>query len=83
MHPGGHKSSKRHHTTDNEDDDANGPKDPKKPTFIAMRVIGEDVNAAFGRDVEDNRATLNPPLTIMATKTLSICDAWIVDSGCA
>lgn len=38
-HPSGHKSSKRQHTTDDEDD-ASAPKDPGKPTFMAMQVTG-------------------------------------------
>ncbi|EDN03770.1 hypothetical protein HCAG_01635 [Histoplasma mississippiense (nom. inval.)] len=77
------KSLKRQPTTDDEDDDVGGPKDSKKPTFMAMRVTEEDVNAAFGKDIEGNLAVTGHTLAMMATKTLSIHDAWIVDSGCA
>jgi hypothetical protein len=82
-HPSEHKRSRRQHTTDDEDDDAEGPKDPKKPTFMMMKVTGEDVNAAFGKDAQRNLDIPDHTLAMMATKTLPIRDAWIVDSGCA
>lgn len=50
---------------------------------MATKLSGEDVNEAFGKGVEGNFALLDPIPTIMATKTLSIRDAWIVNSGCA
>jgi len=77
------KSSKKRSSTDDEDDDAGGPRDPKRPTFMATKASGRDVNAAFEKDVEGNLALLSHSLTMMATKTLPIRDAWIVDSGCA
>ncbi|KAJ5829151.1 uncharacterized protein N7525_007404 [Penicillium rubens] len=84
-HTGARKSLKRRPSADDNDDDDNigGPRDPKKPTFMATKVSGEDVNKAFGKDVEGNLALFNHVPTMMATKTLSIRDAWIVDSGCA
>jgi hypothetical protein len=82
-HTGARKSLKRRSTTDDEDDDMSGPKDPKKPTFVATNASGEDVNAAFGKDVEGNLAMFSYTLAMMTTKTLPIRDAWIVDSGCA
>jgi hypothetical protein len=74
---------KRRPSTDDEDDDVASPKDPKKPTFMATKVSGEDVNKAFGKDVEGNFALFDHIPSMMATKTLPIRDAWIVDSGCA
>jgi hypothetical protein len=74
---------KRRPSTDDEDDDVAGPKDPKKPTFMATQVSDEDVNKAFGKDVEGNLALLDHIPSMMATKALPIRDAWIVDSGCA
>jgi hypothetical protein len=50
---------------------------------MATTVSGEDVNKAFGKDVEGNFALFDYIPTMMATKTLSIRDAWIIDSGCA
>lgn len=50
---------------------------------MATKVSEEDVNKAFGKDVEGNFALLDNIPTIIATKSLSIRDAWIVDSGCA
>ncbi|KAH7394837.1 hypothetical protein BKA66DRAFT_567224 [Pyrenochaeta sp. MPI-SDFR-AT-0127] len=82
-HPNGYKPSKRQHTTDDEEDVACSPEDPKKPTFMVMKATGEDVDAAFGRDVEGNHAILSHTFAMMATKTLPIRDASIVDSGCA
>ncbi|CRG92846.1 hypothetical protein PISL3812_09917 [Talaromyces islandicus] len=76
-------SSKRRSSTDDEDDNVGGPKDPKKPTFMATTVSEGDVNAAFGKDIEENLALFDYTLAMMATKTLSIHEAWIVDSGCA
>ncbi|OJD10622.1 hypothetical protein AJ78_08417 [Emergomyces pasteurianus Ep9510] len=80
---GAPKSLKRQPTTDDEDDDVSGPKDSKKPTFMTMRATEEDVNAAFEKDIERNLAEFSHTLAMMTTKTLSIHDAWIVDSGCA
>jgi hypothetical protein len=80
---GSRKPLKRRPSTDDEDDHVSGPRDPKKPTFMATKVSGDDVNKAFGKDVEGNFALFDHIPTMMATKTLSICDAWIVDSGCA
>jgi hypothetical protein len=82
-HTAARKPLKRRPSTDGEDDDVGGPKDPKKPTFMATTVSGEDVNKAFGKDVEGNFALFDYIPTMMATKTLSIRDAWIIDSGCA
>jgi hypothetical protein len=79
---GTRKSSKRRSSSDDEGD-MDGPKDPKRPTFMATTASAEDVNAAFGKDVKGNLALFNYSLTIMITKTLSICDAWIADSGYA
>uniref|UniRef100_A0A093VNJ9 Copia protein n=1 Tax=Talaromyces marneffei PM1 TaxID=1077442 RepID=A0A093VNJ9_TALMA len=76
-------SSKRRSSTDDEDDNEGGPRDPKRPTFMATKVSEEDVNTAFGKNIEGNLALFNHTLTMMATKSPSIHDAWIVDSGCA
>ncbi|KAJ6047020.1 uncharacterized protein N7446_011854 [Penicillium canescens] len=83
MHTGTRKQLKKRPSTDDEDDDAGGPKDPKKPTFMATRVSEKDVNEAFGNDIEGNFALSDHIPIMMAIKTLSIRDAWIVDSGCA
>ncbi|OJD17317.1 hypothetical protein ACJ73_08809 [Blastomyces percursus] len=80
---GASKSLKRQPTTDDEDDDVGGPKDSMKPTFMVMRATEEDVNAAFGKDIERNLALFSHTLAMMATKTFSIHDSWIVDSGCS
>ncbi|KAL2848999.1 hypothetical protein BJX68DRAFT_255613 [Aspergillus pseudodeflectus] len=72
---GSRKPLKRRPSTDDEDDDVSGPRDPKKPTFMATKVSGEDVNKAFGKDVEGNFALFAHIPTMMATKTLSIRDA--------
>lgn len=77
------KSSKRRPSSDNEDDDIGGPRDPKRPTFMAATASEGDVNAAFGKYIEGNLALFNHTLAMVATKTPSIRDAWIVDSGCA
>lgn len=79
-HTGSRKPLKRRPSTDDEDDDVSGPRDPKKPTFMATKASGEDVNKAFGKDVEGNFALFDHIPTMMV---LSIHDAWIVDSGCA
>ncbi|KAF4769462.1 hypothetical protein HAV15_008892 [Penicillium sp. str.  len=71
-HTGARKPLKRRPTSDDEDDDVGGPRDPKKPTFMATKVSGEDVNKAFGKDVEGNFALFDHIPTLMATKTLSI-----------
>ena len=83
LRTGSRKPWKRRASTDNEDDDVGGPRDPKKPTFMATKVSREDVNKAFRKDVKGNFAVLDHIPTIMAIKTLSIRDAWIVNSGCA
>lgn len=75
--------SKKRSSTDDEDDNEGGPRDPKRPTFMATMTSEEDVNAAFGKDIEGNLSLFNHTLTMMATKSPSIHDAWIVDSGCA
>jgi hypothetical protein len=82
-HTSTRKPLKRRPSTDDEEDDVSGPKDPKRPTFMATKVSGEDVNKAFGKDVEGNFALFDHIPSMMATKTLPIRDAWIVDSGCA
>ncbi|CAG9955910.1 unnamed protein product [Clonostachys rosea f. rosea IK726] len=69
----GRKPLKRQHSTDDEDDNAVGPNNPKKPTFMMIKATGEDVNAAFGKDVEHNCATHT--FAMMATRTLPIRDA--------
>ena len=43
------KSSKHQHSTDDENDNGSGPKDPKKPTFMEMKATEEDVKTALGR----------------------------------
>ncbi|KAJ5337477.1 uncharacterized protein N7506_005499 [Penicillium brevicompactum] len=83
MHIGARRQSKRRTLTDDEDDDGSGPKDPKKPTFMATKVSGKDVNEAFGNDIEGNLTLFDHVPIMMAIKTPSIRDAWIVDSGCA
>ncbi|KAJ5350210.1 hypothetical protein N7541_007937 [Penicillium brevicompactum] len=83
IHIGGRRQSKRRTLTDDEDDDGSGPKDPKKPTFMATKVSGKDVNEAFGNDIEGNLTLFDHVPIMMAIKTPSIRDAWIVDSGCA
>ncbi|KAJ5931193.1 hypothetical protein N7516_005682 [Penicillium verrucosum] len=83
MHIGARRQSKRRTLTDDEDDDGSGPKDPKKPTFVATKVSGKDVNEAFGNDIEGNLTLFDHVPIMMAIKTPSIRDAWIVDSGCA
>lgn len=80
---GSRRPSKRRPVTDEEDDDVSGPTDPKKPTFMAMTASQADVNVAFGKGIEGNLAVFDYTLTMMATKSLPIRDAWIVDSGCA
>ncbi|KAI3056906.1 hypothetical protein CBS147353_11111 [Aspergillus niger] len=82
-HTGARKPLKRRPSTDDEDDDVVGLKDPKKPTFMATKVSGEDVNKAFGKDIEGNFVLFDHIPSMMATQTLTIRDAWIVDSGCA
>lgn len=77
------KPSKRRASTDHEDDDPEGQGDPKRPTFMATQASKQDINAAFGRGVEGNLATFDHTPSMMATKPLSIRDAWVVDSGCA
>jgi hypothetical protein len=81
-HTGARKPLKRRPSSDDEDDDVGGPRDPKKPTFMAIRVSGENVNKAFGKDVEVNFALFDHIPTLMATKALPIRDVWNVDSGC-
>jgi hypothetical protein len=50
---------------------------------MVMMVLEGDVNTAFRKDIKGNLALYNHTFIIMATKTLSIHDAWIIDSGCA
>jgi hypothetical protein len=76
-------SSKKRSSTDDEDDNEGGPRDPKRPTFMATMTSEEDVNAAFGKDIEGNLSLFNHTFAMVATKSPSIHDAWIVDSGCA
>jgi hypothetical protein len=40
-------SSKKRSSTDDEDDNEGGPRDPKRPTFMATMASEEDVNAAY------------------------------------
>ncbi len=82
-HTDARNSSKRRPSTDNKDDDVGGLRDLKRPTFMAMKASGEDVNTAFGKDIEGNLALFGHTLIMMATKTLLIRDAWIVNCGCA
>ncbi|KAJ5593542.1 hypothetical protein N7537_010446 [Penicillium hordei] len=77
------KHSKMRPSTDDEDDDAGGPKDPKKLTFMARKASEKNVNEAFGKGIEGNFALSDYVPIIMAIRTLSIRGAWIVDSGCA
>jgi hypothetical protein len=58
-------------------------KDLKRPMFMVTKVSREDVNKAFRKDVEGNFTLFNHIPLIMATKTLLIYDAWIIDSRCA
>jgi len=74
---------KRRASTDHEDDDSEGPRDPKRPTFVAIQASKQDINAAFSAEVEGNVATFDFFPSMMVTKSASISDAWIVDSGCA
>ncbi|OQD61639.1 hypothetical protein PENPOL_c016G04956 [Penicillium polonicum] len=74
-HTGARKPLKRRPSSDNEDDDVGGLRDPKKPTFMATKVSGEDINRAFGKDLEGNFALFEHIPTLMATKTLPIRDA--------
>jgi hypothetical protein len=50
---------------------------------MAIKASGEDVNKTFAKDVEHNLALFDHIPLMMATKTLSIRDASIVNSGCA
>ena len=79
----GWKPLKRPARGDDEDEDERGPKNPKKATFMATKACPEDVNVAFARNSEANLAVLEHSLAMMAAKTPSIRDAWIVDTGCA
>ncbi|KAJ5296227.1 uncharacterized protein N7443_007120 [Penicillium atrosanguineum] len=81
MHTSIYKQLKKRPSTDNEDDDAGDPKDPKKPTFMAMKVSEKDINEAFRNDIESNFALFDHIPIVIAIKTFSIRDAWIVDSG--
>ncbi|CAH0014428.1 unnamed protein product [Clonostachys rhizophaga] len=75
------KPFKRQRSTDDEDDDAASPKDPKKPIFMVLKATGEDANAAFGHGVERSGAAYTHILALMAMRTHPIRDAWIVDSS--
>jgi hypothetical protein len=77
------KPSKKRASTDDEADDSEGPRNPKRPTFMATQVPRQDINEAFGAEIEGNFTTLDHIPGLMVTKALSIRDAWIVDSGCA
>jgi hypothetical protein len=77
------KLLKRRPSTNDEEDNMSGPKDLKRPMFMVTKVSREDVNKAFGKDIEGNFTLFNHIPLIMATKTLPICDAWIIDSRCA
>ena len=48
-----------------------------------MEVSEKDVNEAFGNDIEGNFALFDHIPIMMALKTFSIHNVWIVDSGCA
>lgn len=50
---------------------------------MAMKVTSEDVNTAFGKEIQYSLAMPDHTLAMMATKILPIRDAWIVDSRCA
>jgi hypothetical protein len=50
---------------------------------MAIKVSGEDVNKAFAKDVKHNLTLFDYIPLMMATKSLSIRDAPIVNSGCA
>lgn len=82
-HAGVRNPCKRRASTDHEDDDSEGPRDPKRPTFVATKASKQDINAAFSTEVEGNVATFDFFPSMMVTKSASINDAWIVDSGCA
>jgi hypothetical protein len=75
--------SKKRSSTDNEDNNEGGLRDPKRPTFMVTMALEEDVNAAFGKDIEGNLVLFNYTLIIIAMKSPSIYDAWIVNSGYA
>ncbi|KAJ5202875.1 hypothetical protein N7449_004954 [Penicillium cf. viridicatum] len=75
MHIGARRQSKRRTSTDDEDDDRSSPKDPKKPTFIATKVSGKDINEAFRNDIEGNLALFDHIPIIIAIKTPSIRNA--------
>ncbi|KAJ5481389.1 hypothetical protein N7475_000201 [Penicillium sp. IBT 31633x] len=62
------KPSKRRASTDHEDDDSEGSRDPKRPTFMATQASKQDINAAFGREVEGNLATSGHiPMGVLST----------------
>lgn len=44
-HTGVRNPSKRRASTDHEDDDSEGPRDPKRPTFVATKASKQDINA--------------------------------------
>jgi hypothetical protein len=50
---------------------------------MAIKVSGEDVNKAFAKDVKLNLTLFDRIPLMMATKTPSIRDASIVNSGCS
>lgn len=70
-------------STDDEDDDVGGLKDPKNLTFMVTKVFKKDVNEAFRNNIEGNFALFDHIPIITAIKTLSIYDVQIVDSGYA
>jgi hypothetical protein len=50
---------------------------------VATQASKQDINAAFSAEVEGNAATFDFFPSMMVTKSASISDAWIADSGCA
>ena len=83
QHARDRRPTKRRADPDDEDDDAGGAKNPNKPTFMATNISGGDINSAFRRNVECKLAMFDHSLAMMATRTLPIREAWIVDTGCA
>lgn len=58
-----------------------GPEHPKKPILMVISALFADVHVVFGKDMEENIALFSYFLIMMATKTVSIDDAWIINSG--
>jgi hypothetical protein len=74
-HTGVRNLSKRRASTDHEDDDSEGSRDPKRPTFVATKASKQDINAAFSTEVKGNVATFDFFPSMMVTKSASINDA--------